>query len=73
MNEFTFGNPSPGFQRLLRGIHVDCDLRCPEEPPEWLDKELFKRGQKFFFDNMFGVLISNYRNLVLGLCIPNLW
>ena len=58
---------------LAKGINVPCDLKVPDNPPEWLDKEKFHRGRKFFRENALSVLMSNFRNLVIGLSIPNLW
>ena len=58
---------------LAEGIDIPCKLKVPSNPPIWLDKEKFKRGREFFEKNPLSVLVSNYRNLVLGLSISNLW
>ena len=65
--------PSEDFQRLLTGIDVECDLQVPEEEPAWLDEELYQKGQEHYYNNLGGIYASNYRNLVVGMCIPNLW
>ena len=58
---------------LAEGIDVPCDLQMPKEPPEWLDKQKFERGRECFKQYPFSVLMSNFRNLVIGLSVPNLW
>ena len=58
---------------LAEGIDIPCELKVPNDPPKWLDKEKFKRGREFFEKNQLSVFVSNYRNLVLGLSISNLW
>ena len=58
----------------MDGIEVDCDLgSTPKTRPAWLDEAKFERGQRFYRDNAIGILASNFRNLVIGLSIPNLW
>lgn len=54
------------------GIDVPCTLKMPNEPPEWLDKQMYDEGRKFFLANSVSVLVCNFRNLVIGLCVPNL-
>ena len=58
---------------LAEGIDIPCELRIPSAPPPWLDEARFHRGQEFFRLNPVSVLASNYRNLVIGLSVPNLW
>ena len=58
---------------LAEGIDEPCDLCVPEQPPPWLDKAKFERGRIFFKENTISVLISNFRNLVVGLSVANLW
>ena len=66
--------PSKRLQELMEGIDVDCDLgSTPKSKPPWLDEALFERGQAFYKANAVGILASNFRNLVIGLSIPNLW
>lgn len=69
----TLPEASEDFQRLLTGIEVECDLQVPDKEPEWLDKELFYKGRDHYLQNMGGVYASNFRNLVVGMAIPNLW
>lgn len=38
--------------------------------PQWYDSAKFKRGQKYFKDNRFGMMGSNYYGLVTLLVIP---
>ena len=65
--------PSEDFKHLLTGIDIDCDLEVPEDEPAWLDKDLFERGREHYLHNIGGVLAGSFRNLVVGMCIPNLW
>ena len=60
-------------EELACGMHEQCDLKVPSEPPEWLDKDKYLRGRKFFMENALSVYMSNFRNLVIGLSVPNLW
>ena len=60
-------------EELACGMHEQCDLKVPSEPPEWLDKDKYLRGRKFFMENALSVFMSNFRNLVIGLSVPNLW
>ena len=59
-------------KELAEGIDIPCQLKIPEKPPEWLDKAKFERGREFFIRNPLSVLMSNFRNLVLGLSVVNL-
>lgn len=59
--------------QLAEGIDVPCNLSVPAKPPDWLDKDKYNRGRQFFIDFPMSVLMSNFRNLVIGLSIPNLW
>ena len=58
---------------LAKGIDIPCDLRVPKSPPEWLDKDKYERGRQFFRQNPLSVLMSNFRNLIIGLSVSNLW
>ena len=60
-------------RELARGIDVPCELKVPAEPPPWLDKEKYERGREFFRQNPLSVFMSNFRNLVVGLSVQNLW
>ncbi|XP_033217306.1 uncharacterized protein LOC117173045 [Belonocnema kinseyi] len=49
---------------LMIGIAFDGDCgRSPEERPDWLDMEKFKRGQKFGRDYAFGLAYSQMLSL----------
>ena len=65
--------PSEEFKELIESMDVPCDLVVPKVPPEWLDKEAFGRGQKYFFENTCSVLITCARSLITGLFIQTLW
>ncbi len=67
------GMVSKELEEILEGIDIPCNLQVPEEPPVWLDKEAFYRGQQYFRDNRVSVILGCLRNLVAGLFIQNLW
>ena len=54
------------------GIDIHCDLEVPKHRSEWLNKELYDLGQKFFWDNPYPVLKCCLRSLLIGMSIPNL-
>ena len=60
-------------EELAEGMEIPCGLKVPSQPPEWLDKDKYYRGRAFFENNTLSVFVSNYRNLVMGLSISNLW
>ena len=60
-------------KELAEGIHVPCEFEIPNEPPEWLDKDKYEKGREFFKQNPLSVLMSNFRNLVIGLSVSKLW
>ncbi len=64
---------SPAFEKLMAKVGEPCDLRCPQDPPRWLDKDLFHSGIDFFWNNFFTVVFSSIMNLLVGISIPNLW
>lgn len=64
---------SDQFQEIVEGIDIPCNLQVPEQPPDWLDKEAFCRGQQYFRENRVSVILGCLRNLVAGLLIQNLW
>ena len=72
-HDISIFNMTAYLNELSDGIHVPCDLKIPSNPPEWLDKDKFYRGRRFFVENPLSVMLSNFRNLVIGLSIPNLW
>ncbi|CAD6208767.1 GSCOCG00003575001-RA-CDS [Cotesia congregata] len=43
-------------------VHGDCG-RPADQVPDWLDREKFRRGQKFARDNMFGIYFSQLLTL----------
>ena len=51
---------------LLVATHFEGDCgRSPEERPDWLDMEKFKRGQKFARDHFFGLSYSQLLSLYI--------
>ena len=69
----SLDEPSDEFKELIEGMDIPCDLVIPKQPPEWLDKDAFFRGQRYFFDNTSSVLITCARSLITGLFIQTLW
>ena len=64
---------SPNFLKLIEKINDPCDLITPNQPPSWLDRELFQLGVRFYEEWHFSVALSSIANLMLGLSVPNLW
>jgi hypothetical protein len=54
-------------------VNTSCDLTVPDDPPKWLDKDLYLEGRKFFWKNFFLIFLAYCQNLITGLSIPNLW
>jgi len=54
-------------------VNTSCDLTVPEDPPKWLDKNLYLEGRTFFWKNFFFIFLAYCQNLITGLSIPNLW
>ncbi|XP_058465843.1 uncharacterized protein LOC131439163 isoform X2 [Malaya genurostris] len=59
---------------LIEAGTKPCDVGSGDELelklPQWYDDAKFKRGQKYFFDNRFGMMQSNFCGLVTLLCEP---
>ncbi len=64
---------SEEFKEIVEGMEILCDLHVPKEPPVWLDKDSFFRGQQYFKDNRVPVMVGCLRNLVIGLFVQSLW
>jgi hypothetical protein len=58
---------------LLTGSHIPCHFGKHLQSPNWLDRDLFKRGQATFKEYSFGIFCSNFWNLVWGFALPSLW
>merc|ERR1712180_104765 len=61
------------FERMMEGRKTFSDLRAPDKPPPWLDKEAARRGREVYLRSLlqhsFGVMDA----LLMGLCIPNFY
>ncbi|XP_062704258.1 uncharacterized protein LOC109410276 [Aedes albopictus] len=59
---------------IVEGSSIPCDIGSgidlEQKLPQWYDEAKFKRGQKYFFDNRFGMMQANYCGLVSLLCDP---
>ncbi|KZC03997.1 PREDICTED: uncharacterized protein LOC107194421 [Dufourea novaeangliae] len=44
----------------------------PDDLPHWMDKRLFKIGQKYYMKNMLGVAVANMTGLLAILCVPDI-
>ena len=64
---------SPEFIEILKTVNEPCELKSPKDPPEWLDKDLFKKGLSFLWNYYFVIAFSSFQNLVIGISIPSLW
>uniref|UniRef100_A0A182MVA1 ER-bound oxygenase mpaB/mpaB'/Rubber oxygenase catalytic domain-containing protein n=1 Tax=Anopheles culicifacies TaxID=139723 RepID=A0A182MVA1_9DIPT len=57
------------FMHLLAAINKPCDAGTAAELetclPTWFDEAKFKRGQKFYSDNRFGILQGNFCGLAV--------
>ncbi|XP_055612222.1 uncharacterized protein LOC129758669 [Uranotaenia lowii] len=63
------------FSRIIaEGSSKPCDVGSPADLefqlPAWFDEEKFKRGQKYFRDNRFGMMLSNMCGLISLLSDP---
>ncbi|XP_061502651.1 uncharacterized protein LOC1276428 [Anopheles gambiae] len=62
------------FAHLMTAINVPCDVGTGAELdthlPTWFDEAKFKRGQKFYTDNRFGILQANFCSLLVLLADP---
>jgi len=61
------------FERMMEGRQTFSNLRTPDRPPQWLDKEAARRGREVYLRSLlqhsFGVMDA----LLMGLCIPNFY
>jgi len=61
------------FERMMEGRKTFSNLRTPDKPPPWLDKEAARRGREVYMRSLlqhsFGVMDA----LLMGLCIPNFY
>ncbi|CAO1335150.1 unnamed protein product [Diamesa tonsa] len=59
---------------MSAGVQKPCDDINSEsltfDLPIWYDEHKFKRGQRYFFDNRFGMMTSNLYGLFSLLCDP---
>merc|ERR1719500_1123018 len=57
----------------MEGRKAFSNLRTPDKPPPWLDKEAARRGREVYMRSLlqhsFGVMDA----LLMGLCIPNFY
>lgn len=73
ISKYVYQEPSAELEDFMQGMDEECDLKVPEKPPDWLDKDKYMLGRQVYFDYRAGVMISNFRNLIIGLSMPNLW
>merc|ERR1712088_1252448 len=61
------------FERMMEGRKAFSNLRTPDKPPPWLDKQAARRGREVYMRSLlqhsFGVMDA----LLMGLCIPNFY
>ncbi|XP_050704273.1 uncharacterized protein LOC126989698 [Eriocheir sinensis] len=59
--------PSPRLAELLEGAEIPGDSGHPPDPPEWLDRDLFNEGRKFYRKYLFCLTFSELLSLLLVL------
>ena len=64
---------SAALEEIAEGMEEPCELVVPAEPPPWLDKELFMIGKNFANQNLLAIFMGNFRSLLVGMSLPNLW
>ena len=64
---------SPGLVEIANGMNEPCPLVVPPEPPPWLNRELYLIGQTFAQQNLVPIFMGNFRSLLVGMSLPNLW
>ncbi|KAG7153678.1 hypothetical protein Hamer_G009345 [Homarus americanus] len=58
--------PSPRLTQLLEGLNQPGDSGNPPHPPQWLDRELFDRGRKFYHQYLFSLCFSELLSLLMN-------
>ena len=48
------------------------DLSAPSQPPEWLNKDLYREGIQFFWDHVLMIFLVLGQSITTGLSVPNL-
>ena len=64
---------SDALEDISEGMDEPCQLTVPPDPPPWLDKELFMIGRAFATQNLVPIFMGNFRSLLVGMSLPNLW
>ena len=64
---------SGALREIADGMEEPCPLQVPPDPPPWLDVELYEVGRQFALNNMISIMMGNFRSLIIGMNIPNLW
>uniref|UniRef100_A0A182NJS2 DUF2236 domain-containing protein n=1 Tax=Anopheles dirus TaxID=7168 RepID=A0A182NJS2_9DIPT len=62
------------FTHLFDALNKPCDVGTAADLethlPSWFDEDKFKRGQKFYTENRFGILQANFCSLLVLLADP---
>ena len=67
-------NYSEDFKILLENINEPCDLKTPStEPPDWLDKSMFKEGLAFIWERYFAIQFCSLLHLIIAMAFPSFW
>lgn len=63
---------SPRMKELFQGLNEPGDSRNPAEPPEWLDRDLFNQGRKFYKKYLFCIFFSELLSLIIMVSISRI-
>ncbi|XP_064091065.1 uncharacterized protein LOC135204809 [Macrobrachium nipponense] len=63
---------SPRLNELLEGLNEPGDSRNPPVQPEWLDRELFDRGRKFYQKFLFCIFFSDLLSLLMAFSLSRI-
>jgi len=58
---------------MMEGRNTPAELRAPDHPPPWLDKESARRGRKLYFEVSAVTTIASIEALLMGMCVPNFY
>lgn len=73
MDEALYEKVYNKFVQMLENRKTPSQLRAPETPPAWLDKDSCRKGREYYFSSAAACSISSMEALLLGFCIPNFY
>lgn len=72
VKDFSTEEASPRLKELLEGLNEPGDSRNPPARPEWLDRELFDRGRKFYQKFLFCIFFSDLLSLLMAFSLSRI-